>query len=55
MDEDLHNELLFSLADVLNDLADVSHVVDVLELGRSWKQFFGDLLEDLEGSEDYGF
>lgn len=55
MDEDLHNELFFSLTDVFNHLAYVSHVVDVLELGRSRQQFFGDLLENLEGSEDYRF
>lgn len=55
MHEDLNDELFLSLADVFNDLANVPHVVDVLELGRCGQQFFGDLLEDLEGGEDDGF
>lgn len=55
MHEDLHNKLFFSFADVLNNLADVSHVVDVLEFRRSWQQFFRELLEDLKSSEDYWF
>jgi hypothetical protein len=37
MHEDLHDKLLFALADVLDHLSNVTHVVDVLEFGRSWK------------------
>lgn len=31
MNKDLHDELFFSLADILDNLTHVSHVVDILE------------------------
>lgn len=52
MDENLYDELLFTFTDVLYNLSDISHVVDILEFRRSWQQFFWDFLEDLKGSQD---
>lgn len=52
MDENLYDELLFTFTDVLYNLSDISHVVDILEFRRSWQQFFRDFLEDLKGSQD---
>lgn len=46
--ENFDDELLLSFADVLYDLTNITHVVNILEFRRSWQQFFRYLFEDLK-------
>ena len=53
MDEQLYDHLLLAFADVLNNLSDISHVIDVLELAWSGQKLFGYFLEYSQSGQNY--
>jgi hypothetical protein len=51
MYKQFHNKLFFTFSYVLNNFANISHIIDVLEFRRGRQQLLGYFLENLKSSK----